>query len=170
MIGELALALIKCLKHFFYISKSAHLGLNTSTVYFDLKNRRFRLLFGMSKKMSIVKEKHAVVENKIKLYNRLRKNYWIDLFDVGLILMSSYFGENIERVSSIIGFSLRYLLSKTIKSPYLPSNCIQYCCIFHFIEEQLNKVQEELTIDIDNLELKYGLEDLSAFFVCLDKI
>lgn len=167
MLGELALSLIKCLKHFFLITKHAHLGLNLSSIFYDLKKRKFRLLLGMTKKMGITKEKHAVVENKIQLYNRLKKNYWIDLFDVGLILMVSYLGESIERLGSILGFSLKYLLTKTIKSPYLPSNCIQDCCLFHFVEEKLLKVAEECKNDFSILEKRYGLEDFSAFFVCI---
>lgn len=173
MIGELAVSLIKCLKHFFQKCRRAHLGLGMDSILYDIKQKRFRLLTGMTKKANILKEQNPALESKFQLYERLRKNVWIDLFDVGIILILSYLGDSIERLSSLIGFSLNYVLSKTIKSPYLPPDSIHYCCLFHYIEEKIQQTldgRENSYPYPEHLESKFGIEDTPAFYICYERI
>ena len=80
------------------------------------------------------------------------------MFDVGLILIYSYLGEDIDQLSRLLGFSLKNLLETPHKKQNLPQNISQFCCLFHYMEESLTK-SEESRREVPNFALVYDIED-----------
>ena len=136
MIKEITGGALSALRHYYYHTKRAFLGLSPSSLLYSFKSGQFVLTLGLQTKLRFVSafKSERPQDDALVHFRSLRKKFWLDLFGLGWIILYCIFGLALEELSPVLGFSLQNLYKADFFES-LPEKTREYCCLFHFFQD-----------------------------------
>lgn len=173
---ELAFNILKSLKHFYYHMKKAHLGQSQRSLIYDFSTKKMKLGFGMGKKTgddlinleNTTNSSNIFTKNRKEyqsIYIKSKKDVWIDLYDLGLIVLQTVFNDILSELDSILEINFSAQLLDLDKKKWLKEFGINpskeesklnrennrcNSCLLHFIESRC----EDLLRNNDSIDNK----------------
>jgi len=171
MVQEVVCGVLSCLRHFYFHTSRSYIGISPSSVIYDYKNKKFKLCLSFSKKFSILDTHQDSLRGGelLAVYWQYRKKFWIDLFCLGILMMNCIFGECLDVINRLVGYSLNDLYD-TENISRIPERSKQFCCLYHYTESILLKDEGLLRSKMSEYQRIYEIEDYEAVFVVIKKM
>ena len=171
MVHEVISGVLSCLRHFYFHTSRSYIGVSPSSVIYDYKNKKFKLCLSFSSKFSILDTHQDALagEELLAVYQQYRKKFWVDLFCLGILMMNCIFGDRLDVINRLVGYSLNDLYD-TENINHIPERSKQFCCLYHYTESILLKDESLLRSKMREYQRIYEIEDYEAVFVVIKKM
>ena len=168
MVQEVLCGVLACIRHFYYHTSRAFIGISPTSIIYDYKSKQFKLCISFDKKIQLMRQ-HKETEDLPLVFGTYRKKFWIDLWCVGILMLNCLFGKSLDSINRLIGVSISDLYNvQNIQT--IPEKCSQYCCLYHYIEDIVCSSFDSIRVNIKDYKRIYEIEDIETYFVSLSII
>ena len=115
-----------------------------------------------------MQEGHSL-DDALAYFKTLRKKFWMDLFSIGVLILNCIFGNSLDDINRLLGFSLSdmYLLDSFNR---IPERCQEFCCLFHYIEEILLADEDKYLTNYASYQRIYEIQNQESLFVAIKRV